>query len=272
MNQKPILFNGEMVRAILEGRKTQTRRIVKPQIKTAGTRMTVGKINCSDIRHWDGQFGVVFDLPFGRWIADDKPMLDFIKSPFGKPGDRLWVREAWKTEHRYDDLKPSHIVPGANLCWPADDSISVNHMGFAFGKKRPSIFMPRWASRITLEIKSVRVERLQEISEEDAKGEGVAPLFSPSEIRDPIYHPELDLKPMPYKNYLWHGHIGKTITEKQANSWGHQYSSYETAVGSFTSLWDSINANRKDKNGNPLPYAWDDNPWVWVVEFEKVWS
>ena len=64
---------------------------------------------------------------------------------------------------------------------------------------------------------------------------------------------------MPWTNYLWHGYIGKTITRKQANEWEHQYSSYQTARGSFSSLWQSINAKRG--------YPWKSNNWVWVVEF-----
>ena len=202
MNEKPILFNGEMVRAILEGRKTQTRRIVNDKHLPFVTNMLENFVN----NQWDKR-------PF----------------PYGKPGDRLWVRETWATAATFDHMKPSNIPKGQHIwCTVEDDSDFVVSAGHWRGKTRPSIFMPRWASRITLEIKSIRVERLQEISEEDAKAEGME------------------------------------LTPVGTATWSNRQS--------FQVLWDSINANRKDKQGNPLPYTWDDNPWVWVVEFEKVGS
>jgi len=131
MVELPILFSGEMVRAILDGRKTQTRRVVKLPVSEIGKMVKYR----------------------GDWV------LPCEWSPYGKSGDRLWVRETWwqwgGTEKRISyraDTLPSFAPNG----------------GF-----RPSIFMPRWASRITLEVVDVRVERLQDISEDDAKAEGV---------------------------------------------------------------------------------------------------
>lgn len=122
MKERPILFNGEMVRAILDGRKTQTRRAVKPQPHD----MSAG------------------DYYFGDWVSN---------AAYGQPGDRLWVRETYRES------------PHSGLIYQADH----RYEGYPW---TPSIHMSRWASRITLQITGVRVERLQEISEEDAKAEG----------------------------------------------------------------------------------------------------
>lgn len=139
VNQKerPILFDGDMVRAILEGRKTQTRRIVK------------------------------------AWKDDGLP--SFVSGameaycPHGEQGDRLWVRETWAVRPLHDDLPPRDIPPGEKVYYTATPELGLLNCE----KRRPSIHMPRWASRITLEVKDVRVERLQDINEEDAKAEGV---------------------------------------------------------------------------------------------------
>ena len=138
---KPILFNGEMVRAILEGRKTQTRRVVKPQPE------------CS-----------VFDEPQLHWVCGKNGVWadghgNQQKAPLGQPGDRLYVRETWAL------FGPFNNGPGYR--YRADGEPLCMSRGW-----RPSIHMPKEAARIFLEITAVRVERLQDISEEDAKAEG----------------------------------------------------------------------------------------------------
>jgi hypothetical protein len=151
--ERPILFNGDMVRAILEGRKTQTRRVVKPQPG-----------NDNRIR-WPGRKNIVIN------IRDDRvPQL----CPYGQPGGRLWVRET----HAIVPRTAYAMSDGADQVLRPDDShdAAVFKAGWELsppGRWRPSIHMPRWASRITLEVTDVRVERLQDISEEDAKAEGV---------------------------------------------------------------------------------------------------
>lgn len=136
MSERPILFSGPMVKAILEGRKTMTRRVVKPQpidvVKNKGLENSWCAVRLN------GAFPAV--------------------CPYGQVGDRLWVRETWYVENN-DDYYPYYKA-------------SEEHPEI-FPKWRPSIFMPRWASRITLEITGVRVEKLQEITEEDAMKEGV---------------------------------------------------------------------------------------------------
>jgi hypothetical protein len=172
MKELPILFSGSMVRAILEGRKTQTRRVIKPQPRLGwGYRLTA-------------EFKAVQVSTTG--VRDRV----FIKCPYGQPGDRLWVRETW----RCPDGRSKRILYGADYANPGA------------GWHSP-IRMPRRASRITLEITGIRVERVQEISEEDAEAEGCS--------KEPI------------------GAEGRALE-------GMHF----TARKQFAGLWDSINAKR----------------------------
>jgi len=199
MKERPILLKDEMVRAILEGRKTQTRRMVKPQ-PTALTS--------------DG-------LPFAQTANDESfgRLGKVIACPYGQPGDRLWVRETFTDE-------AGGIWPylGEHISYRADPLQPLCE------RWTPSIHMPRWASRITLEITSVRVERLQSISYADAQAEGVQ-----TETADP-----------------WFYHI---TTERNVYDFAA-----DEPQGSFRKLWESING----------PGSWAANPWVWVVEFKRV--
>ena len=150
MRERPILFSAPMVRALLAGTKTQTRRVLSPQPPATTHQVTTW--HHPDPRPhffaWtdNGEGGA--ELADGGWC---KPC------PYGDPGDRLWVREAWAPLTK-------GFAYRADPCWRESPS----------GRWRPSIFMPRWASRITLEITEVRVERLQDISEADAYDEGTA--------------------------------------------------------------------------------------------------
>ena len=134
MKERPILFSAPMVRALLAGTKTQTRRIIKPQHLA------------------------FFNQDAAAMLSDwnERPL------PYGQTGDRLWVRETFGHFERNQ-----HFKPGCNVYYRADGNC------LELEPWRPSIHMPRWASRITLEITSVRVERLQDISEADAQAEGV---------------------------------------------------------------------------------------------------
>lgn len=149
MKERPLPFKVPMVRATLSDIKLMTRRIVK---------------------------GAALD-----WLERDGFTPEFVAlpenamCPYGVPGDRLWVREAWRTVPAVDHLPPRELTSAHRIWYEAD---APHQPGF--GKLRPSMFMPRWVSRITLEITSVRVERLQEISEADAKAEGVAIKNSPA--------------------------------------------------------------------------------------------
>lgn len=163
MKERPILFSAPMVRAILEGRKTQTRRVVKP-----GPPDGLGMYAC---------------LGAWRYEGVDYRANEVETCPYGVPGDRLWVRETWQMvdplevpENRRGSRAPFTGCQGARIIpwvatYRADGELAHERYGDIVWK--PSIHMPRWASRITLEITGVRVERLQDISEEDALAEGV---------------------------------------------------------------------------------------------------
>lgn len=172
MKERPILFNADMVRAILDGSKTQTRRMVKPQPAEDESIFKMGLI----VRGWIT----------GKADDNDYPR-SHISCPFGESGDRLWVRETWR--HTSVTLEESRaltedITSGCAVDWRADYvERMIRDAGFSradaelsceFETWKPSIHMPRWASRILLEITNVRVERLQDISEADAKSEGAA--------------------------------------------------------------------------------------------------
>lgn len=173
MTERPILFSGAMVRAILDGRKTQTRRVVKPQ-------PLVGDGGCwfpdppqkptSRARHYANEAHMRRGLP-----------LDF--QFYGAPGDRLWVKETWQP-------RASARAVGWEVTYAADGSVFFHDVdrvpgswkfpkAAAIGWVTP-LFMPRWASRLTLEVTGVRVERLNDISEEDAMAEGIKQLSSGS--------------------------------------------------------------------------------------------
>jgi hypothetical protein len=155
-----------------------------------------------------------------------------VRCPYGGPGDMLWTREMWHTTRSLDGVKPSNLVPGAPIEYAVDPEFPLLQDG---GKWRPSIFMPRWASRDTLEIVELRAQRVQEITEADAVAEGVGFGFQ--------------------MNAGWpdYQHINKrgvcTLTQ-------------DTAEMSYATLWDSINAVRGR--------GWDRNPFCWVISFKRV--
>lgn len=223
MKERPILFSGPMVRALLAGQKTQTRRIVEPD-QFIGYPPSEIRFACDEYFTTTG--GISFEL----------------KCPFGKSGDRLWVRETWAfidamdsdgKEFRDNRLRFRADAEVFDRPDPRDET----------SLWRPSIHMPRWASRITLEITGVRVERLQEISDEDAKAEGCEPFtLSQAEIDDLQISDEApDLK-------LFWKEMGPGST---------------TCNWEFQMLWSTIHSATG-------PQGWAANPWVWVVEFRSL--
>ena len=146
IKERGILFSAPMVRALLDGRKTVTRRAVK---------------------------GMALD-----WLADFEPSYvadpENGMCPYGKPGERLWVREAWAADAQLNAVAPRDLSRGEPILYPADGFTRTSGCSMiSQGRGRPSIHMPRWVSRILLEITDVRVERLQDISEEQSEAEGV---------------------------------------------------------------------------------------------------
>lgn len=149
MKERPIIFSAPMVRAILAGAKSQTRRVVK-------------------LKPWQ-QIEERDDGAPWPWMYDDDRADDhWLPCPYGQAGDRLWVREAWRVIDLADVFAPREITAASRIWFEADGP-----HGLPAGRYRHARFMPRWASRVTLEVTGVRVERLQDISEADAVAEGV---------------------------------------------------------------------------------------------------
>lgn len=232
--ERAIPFYAHEVRAILEGRKTQTRRLIGVQV-------------LPPVHRWkcvDGLWHALGKTPkVERQFATTWP--DPVRCPYGQPGDRLWVRETWQTSKIADAKSPKRMAIdaiGSPELIPiryADGAIRARFdtRDVLWGKGRPSIHMPRCASRITLEITGVRVERLQDISESDAIAEGLT-------FRDQAHGPR-----------FWCGR------PHPADPDGERMKVFYDPRQAFESLWDWINGDRA---------AWASNPWVWVVEFKRV--
>ncbi|MBR8082988.1 hypothetical protein [Burkholderia vietnamiensis] len=237
MKERPILFSGPMVRATLEGRKTQTRRVMKHQPPDDVAPITVARYHPTIVdRHGDEAPGPEI---FGAFSDDGEWGC---KSPFGEPGDRLWVREAFRFTSDFDGDSPTSVggrcldagyrtpwapvryeVDGAERDWrwvgtPPGHEVTA-------GRARASMHMPRWASRITLEITRVHAERLQAISESDARAEGVT-----------------------IEEHHMRGYCAGACRPP--------------SIRAFHDLWDSLNAARG--------HGWDANPWVWAIEFRRI--
>lgn len=214
MTERGMIFNSEMVRAILDGRKTQTRRPVKFPVhdKNLGCELA------------------------GNELAGELSTGNYLNSAFGKPGDRIWVRETWSSDF-------ANYYPNDRVWYAADNNRRLDievvdgvrgiyspesdvHVPFRW---HPSIHMPRWASRILLEITNVGVQRLQGISSGDAVREGICQL--PASGRYCL---------SPGDQYFG----GASHSAKEVYSW----------------LWSSIYGEE----------SWKANPWVWVIEFKRV--
>jgi hypothetical protein len=273
MGDRPILFSAGMVRAILDGRKTQTRRKMKVQPWPDAT-VEVGPYHPHRIdRNGESQPG---PATFGA-IWDHQDIVNGgdagLRGPYGAPGDLLWVRETFCAhwcEPPRDAPQSYRIVTGDKLppikqengdlyqpvssdimtIWYGAESDKPFHMAW-----KPSIHMPRWASRITLRITDIRVERLHDITEDDARAEGCEARPFPG----PWWQGYRDLG----DGQLIHQQaIGETapdwmIEPKQMppTPWLDR-----SARGGFRSIWMGLHG----------PGAWDANPWVWVVAFERV--
>ncbi len=217
ITERGMIFNGEMVRAILDGRKTQTRRLLN---KATGPSLSV------DIA--EDPPGVA-EL---SWLYGDGPgyevheRIKLVSCPYGKPGDRIWVRETWaEAGARAPELQlyranyPEHVPSHYENLPPAEEI-----------RWTPSIHMPRWASRILLEITDVRVERLNGISEAEAEAEGI------------------DMEALADSQDCY-----DCIAD-------HNMTGRPTAKGAFKYLWESIYGVD----------SWQANPWVWVIEFKRI--
>lgn len=199
IKERPIIFSSPMVRAILDGRKTQTRRVIKEKLmRGEGAHVN----NC----------------------------------PYGKPGDRLWVRETWSK---------AKSPMSSEVFYRADGEPKGKQYPLSFVEResrwRPSIHMPRWASRILLEVTNVRVERLHDISEEDAIAEGLKAITK-------------DGKTIKYGIPDRDGYPGNDDTGWDWCDWN------VSPVSAYKMLWESINGQG----------SWDLNPFCWVIEFKVI--
>lgn len=215
MTDRPILFSAPMVRAILREieapgtGKTQMRRVLKPRPRRT----------------------IFFDAKTAG--------LEQFREPAYRAGDRLWVRETWAAGACANGLAPSCLHPAFWLhdnggLWYAADEAEPAHPVTPKGPNRPGIHMPRWASRLTLHVTNVRVQRLQEISEADARAEGI----EPREIR-PVHD----------------------IGQPAETWWFGTENGRASAKSAFRDLWDSLNAERA---------PWAGNPWVVAVTFSPM--
>lgn len=167
MKERPIIFSGPMVRAILEGRKTQTRRIVNKKLPSGWNLADGPRLYHPVVVNEDGEEEAGPEV-FGAGFDGDDGEEYWIPCRYGGPGDRLWVRETWRQDYQGGAVLGGRPIYKATCNEAEAQKAIVNPW-------RPSIHMPRWASRILLEITEVRVQRVQEISEKDAMAEGVQP-------------------------------------------------------------------------------------------------
>jgi len=234
MKERPILFSAPMVRAILAGTKTQTRRT----LRCRAPKWHDHDYHCIEMREDEGIMWphTYFNDGGGRLESAKMPC------PYGTVGDRLWVRESCWLDRQpidvYQNGKPHLRAFFADgVCRHQNGKQGPTHeMNAARAKLAglkpcPSIHMPRWASRITLEITGIRVQRLHDISQDDAKAEGIT-------HRD---------------SERWEGK--QVYRDYEEEDMWLQY-----PKDSFRSLWRSINGHE----------SWQSNPWVWVVEFKHI--
>lgn len=241
MKERPILFSSTMVRAILDGTKTMTRRVIKPQ-----PDLSILKESYRDLEFEFRRMPVLgpthVPSEWGFCAKYDKPNcvpIHGYKCPYGTIGDRLWVRETWQYTDWTEDGEPyiRYAADKETMLRTPDDgwteeceyiwahlSARANYdkdRRAADRRWRPSIYMPRWASRITLEITDIRAEQVRDISAQDCIAEGM--------------HFSLNQDPCDMA---------------------------DQARNAFHALWDSINAKRG--------FGWDVNPWVWAISFRRL--
>lgn len=215
MRERPIIFNADMVRAVLDGRKTQTRRIIQSPAKNmqASGHKVIEYREPGD--KWYGEHVFSMRNQSGTWCDYTKEQF-LAKCPFGVVGDRLWVRESFYEHGHWQgggyDPEDSYFVSDKQVLFPADGIQRPSERKREdFWRSRPSIHMPRWASRITLEITGVRVERLNSMTEKDALAEGC--LGGHDSI--PGYH--YSATPHEHFHHVWQSIYGDDSW--QANPW-----------------------------------------------------
>lgn len=231
MSIKPITFSAPMVRALLEGTKTQTRRLAKFEM-LPGVNPEFSRLRAYQHRR-------------EIWMLHGSEEASRPLRVACAAGDWLYVREHWKTAPAYDDLAPSDMGGEEPLRYLADDATFNwgEADGSEVGRHRQAMHMPRWASRLWLEVTEVRVQRLQDISEDDAIAEGIEPGTDPDtgERRGWRDYEKIETGP----------HKGKEHP--------HAIIPYAEAWRSYSSLWDTLHTDAGTR--------WADNPWVVAYTF-----
>jgi hypothetical protein len=232
------IFNSQEVQAIIAGTKTMFREVTRPQLSYRNPEIPRKLVRFEDE---SGYRTIDRD---NEWVVSV-----FERCPY-RVGQKVFCKESFVDFRNNNsdifyksDLELNNLVKTADLKW------------------RPAQHMKQEHSRLTLEITNIKVERLQDISEEDAIKEGVNKLFTEEEMKHVLRVHQIE-KNDSYKNYLWHGHIGRTITKKQSDEWEYQCSAYEKAKDSFFSLWNATHKKPEEK--------FEVNPFVWVVDFKII--
>jgi len=267
MKERGIIFGSESVKAILDGSKTVTRRV----LRDADSRLEFG---CSDdseghgvVNHLpealhgskcespcDYACGAIFFDDHGNATEDDsRPTM---RTPFGGIGSRLYVKESWRTRER-EDGTDGVVFKADNTFHPIDDNrasadawVAAHANGKHGDAWRPSMYMPRWASRIELEVTSVRVERLQSITQADVIAEGVKIPVAPSDTPGKVWPMICVSGKFPSCEYM-----------PERASRDEPYAESDYYVAAYASLWDTINHKRA---------PWASNPWIWACSFRRV--
>lgn len=246
MKERPIIFNAPMVRALLAGKKTQTRRVVKlPHQNPLGQWGPITMGGPGGGRTSEGN-----EVPAHGCIGHSRTG-EIISYPNGQIGDQLWVREAYSGPYECTGAPPREWWSGVPIWYWADGN--PEHGDWT--KPKPGMHMPRWASRITLEITDVRVQRLQDISEADARAEGC--------------------EASPFPGPCWQGYrkaedgylLQQQAVGKVPPDWMFEPRPMRpvkhldiSAIAEYRLLWAAINGHD----------SWDKNPWVWAISFERV--
>lgn len=210
--ESPILFSGELVQSIQEQRKTVTRRVT-------GLEYINRDPDNFDVLDFDYGLPAFFQSKASGVVTE-------IKCPYGFVGDKLWVRENWAVDKRFDKTKPTNLIWTVDIHYMADGHITGKPEWA--GKTRPSIFLPRRLSRINLEITDIWLQRLHDITEDQAKAEGVQP-------------------------GIYRDGPNRAKCEFQLEDNGN-HGSYRDG---FRYKWQQLNGR----------HSWDSNPWVWVINF-----
>jgi len=239
------IFNAQQVQSMISGNMTIFREVIKPY-----------PILSDDKSYWEFE-GVrwageksSYAKNFGDNARPEMPDL----CPY-QVGQKIFCKESFSySENEWCDK---------TVFYKASHGDRIQHT-FSVSKRekkwRSPMIMQEYDSRLTLQIKEVRVERLADISEEDAIAEGISKLYSEEELKQILR--DYPNHTNGWKNYLWHGLIGKEITAKQSDRWENQYSNAKSAKDSFASLW---NATHKKPEEN-----FEADPWVWVLEFKVI--